>query len=75
MNFNLSMLTPEIAITVAALALLIIGMLTPAGPRKGMFALSVGAVGCILIYTLYDFFYGAKGVAAGMLVYEFAVFF
>ncbi|MFA6808308.1 MAG: NADH-quinone oxidoreductase subunit N [Eubacteriales bacterium] len=76
LNF-VAMLTPEIALMVATLVLLAIGLLIPPGSRKGMFPLTVFALLSILAYTCYDFFFGEYGIFLnGMYLHDqFAVFF
>lgn len=76
--FNIAaVLTPEIALAVLSLVLLAIGLLIPAGARKGMMPLTVFSLLGVLGYTLYDFFYGPQAVFMGGLYMhdQFAVYF
>lgn len=77
-EFNLAaVLTPEIAMSALAMILLAIGLLIPAGARKGMMPLTVFSLLGVLGYTLYDFFYGQKASFLGGLYMhdQFAVYF
>lgn len=78
LEFNIAtVLTPEIALTALALMLLAIGLLIPAGARKGMMPLTVFSIAGVLSYTLYDFFYGEYATfMGGMYLHDqFAVYF
>lgn len=55
-----TVLTPEIALVLLSLLLFAIGLLIPAGARKGMMPLTVFSLAGVLCYTLYDFFYGER---------------
>ncbi len=77
-NFNFgAVMTPEIAVAALTLILLAIGLLIPPGARKGMVPLTVFAILGILVYTIIDFFYGAKSsFLNGMYLHDqYAVYF
>lgn len=77
-EFNIAtVLTPEIAMATLALILMAIGLLIPAGARRGMMPLTVFSLLGVLGYTLYDFFYGSKASFLGGLYMhdQFAVYF
>ncbi|EGW40164.1 NADH-quinone oxidoreductase subunit N [Desulfosporosinus sp. OT] len=77
-DFNIAtVLTPEIAMAALALILLAIGLLIPAGARKGMMPLTAFSLIGVLSYTLFDFFHGSKALFLGGLYYhdQFAVYF
>lgn len=77
-EFNIAtVLTPEIALAALSLILLAIGLLIPAGARKGMMPLTVFSLLGVLGYTLYDFFYGPEAAFLGGLYMhdQFAIYF
>lgn len=76
-NFDFALLSTEIIMAVLSLGLLAVGLLIPAGSRKGMFPLTIFALLGTLAYTLYDFFYGQRAAfLEGMYLHDqFAVFF
>ncbi|WP_206812641.1 NADH-quinone oxidoreductase subunit N [Paradesulfitobacterium ferrireducens] len=76
-SFDFVALTPEIATAALTLILLAIGMLIPAGARRGMQPLTVFGLLGILGYILYDLFYAKMGPAfQGMYFHDqFADFF
>lgn len=77
LNWDFIAVAPEIAMAVLTLILLAVGLLIPAGARKGMQPLTVFGLLGILGYTLYDFFYGKMQPAfQGMYFHDqFADFF
>ncbi|AET70075.1 proton-translocating NADH-quinone oxidoreductase, chain N [Desulfosporosinus orientis DSM 765] len=76
--FNITtVLTPEISLVLLSLILLAIGLLIPAGARKGMMPLTVFSLAGILSYTLYDFFFGERiSFLDGLYLHDqFAIYF